>query len=294
MEWDGYARSGNNLTYQVTVDEVPGVCNADLDNQATLHMDPNGDGLNTIDELSDDANRNDGIDSDDDNGSDNAGLDDDDPTRIHVDCSTISIVKNVISDDGRTVSISDFGIEVGSETVVFDTGTPPADTVTYTSNTLVVPVGTYTLTELDVPNYTEGAWSCTAGTGLINTFNAGSITLATGDVSVCSIDNDDDPMQADLSILKTDGISTYTPGEPFSYTITIDNGGPDGADGAVFADSLPPWAIGATWTCFASAGAICLNASGMGSINEIIPALPDGGQVVYVVNGNYSTDMTDY
>ena len=70
--------------------------------------------------------------------------------------------------------------------------------------------------------------------------------------------------------------------------------GPDGADGAVFADSLPPWAIGATWTCFASAGAICLNASGMGSINEIIPALPDGGQVVYVVNGNYSTDMTDY
>jgi len=62
------------LTYQVTIDSAFGVCNTDLENQATLHMDPNGDGVNSIDEISDDPSRNDGIDTDMDNGSDNAAL----------------------------------------------------------------------------------------------------------------------------------------------------------------------------------------------------------------------------
>ena len=59
-------------------------------------------------------------------------------------------------------------------------------------------------------------------------------------------------------------------------------------------DNLPAWAVGATWNCSATGGAVCSSASGSGSLNETIATFPDGGQVVYTISGTYSTDMSVY
>ena len=102
---------------------------------------------------------------------------------------------------------------------------------------------------------------------------------------------------AEISISKDDGESTYTPGENFTYTITVTNNGPDAADGTMVADTLPTWAWAITpmWTCTASGSAVCRDgASGSGDISQTIDTFPNGGQLVYTVSGTYSTVMTDY
>ena len=53
---------------------------------------------------------------------------------------------------------------------------------------------------------------------------------------------------ADLAIAKTDGSTTYTPGNGITYTITVTNNGPSDAVGATVADSIPSTITGVTWT----------------------------------------------
>ena len=74
------------------------------------------------------------------------------------------------------------------------------DTFIYTSDTLMLPAGTYTLGETDLPGYTPTAWTCSNGDG--GAFDAGSVTIETGDEPVtCSITNDD--IAPTLTLLKT-------------------------------------------------------------------------------------------
>jgi uncharacterized repeat protein (TIGR01451 family) len=67
-----------------------------------------------------------------------------------------------------------------------------------------------------------------------------------------------------VSITKSDGNATYTPGAAVTYTITVTNTGPSGVNGAGMSDVLPK---GVTttgpWTCTPlSGGASCSTASG--------------------------------
>ena len=222
LAWNGSVDPGQSitLTYQVVIDSIVAVCNADLDNQATLHMDPNGDGLNTIDELSDDPTRNDGIDTDMDNGSDNLGLDDDDPTRVSVSCAALQLVKNVINDNGGSASVTGFNLSTDAGSLTFTSTPPVLNTTTYTSNQLIVPIGSYDLIEADFFGYTEGAWSCNGGTGLVSAFNAGSITLANGDDVICSISNDDVAPQ--LTIIKDPTNDNGGNADPDDFLLTVD------------------------------------------------------------------------
>ena len=52
---------------------------------------------------------------------------------------------------------------------------------------------------------------------------------------------------ADLSITKTDGVTTATPGGSTTYTITASNAGPSNAPGSTVADTFPA-ALTCTWT----------------------------------------------
>ncbi|MGD8750619.1 MAG: DUF11 domain-containing protein [Anaerolineales bacterium] len=45
--------------------------------------------------------------------------------------------------------------------------------------------------------------------------------------------------QADLSLTKVDALDPVTVGEPITYTLTVDNSGPDAAQGVVLTDTLP-------------------------------------------------------
>ena len=87
------------------------------------------------------------------------------------------------------------------------------------------------------------------------------------------------------------GISKLGPtsvqvGQSISYTIAITNTGPADGAGSVFTDSVPAAINNVTWSCIASAGAICPSASGAGNvISQTIATLPVGGQLSYLVTG---------
>lgn len=113
----------------------------------------------------------------------------------------IVVVKQVINDDGGASGLNDFAVASSAGTLNFDTGVAAGATTTYTADTLYVPPGTYTLTELDFDGYTEGAWSCSVGTVGSSAFDAGSVTLAFGEQTVCTIVNDD--IAPTLTLAKT-------------------------------------------------------------------------------------------
>ncbi|HXU46805.1 MAG TPA: hypothetical protein VN783_14855, partial [Thermoanaerobaculia bacterium] len=97
-----------------------------------------------------------------------------------------------------------------------------------------------------------------------------------------------DELVADLSITKTDGVTTATPGGSVTYTITASNAGPAGTTGTV-ADTFPA-ALTCTWTCVGAGGGTC-TASGSGNISDPV-TLPSGGSVTYTASCTISASAT--
>ncbi len=58
--------------------------------------------------------------------------------------------------------------------------------------------------------------------------------------------------QTDLSLVKDDGVTFYTPGGTLTYTITVSNNGPSDVTGAQVMDIRPAQITDWTWTCVAS------------------------------------------
>lgn len=92
---------------------------------------------------------------------------------------------------------------------------------------------------------------------------------------------------ADLTISKTDGSLTATPGAPISYTLVVTNNGPFAVTGATVTDTLPATITGVTWTCVASAGNAC-PASGSGNISTSAVNLMKSGTATFTVSGTVS------
>ena len=95
---------------------------------------------------------------------------------------------------------------------------------------------------------------------------------------------------ADLSITKTDGRTTYTPGAAVTYTIVASNAGPNAVTGAAVADTLPAAITGATWTVVYAGGASG-PASGSGDIAAAVN-LPVGASASFTVTGTVAADAT--
>jgi uncharacterized repeat protein (TIGR01451 family) len=81
---------------------------------------------------------------------------------------------------------------------------------------------------------------------------------------------------ADLGITKTDGQTSYRPGETLTYTIVVSNAGPDAATGATVTDTFPSDLTTISWTCVATPGSACGSASGTGDINTTVNLLVSG------------------
>jgi uncharacterized repeat protein (TIGR01451 family) len=94
---------------------------------------------------------------------------------------------------------------------------------------------------------------------------------------------------ADLSITKTDGVTTATPGGSTTYTITASNAGPSDAPGSTVADTFPA-SLTCSWTCVGAGGGTC-TASGSGNINDTVN-LPSGGSVTYTASCTISAAAT--
>ena len=96
---------------------------------------------------------------------------------------------------------------------------------------------------------------------------------------------------ADLSITKSDGVTSVAPGGAVHYTIVAGNLGPDAAGAAAVADTVPASLGSVTWTCTASAGSTCGAASGSGSI-ATTATLAAGGTATFLLNGTLGAAAT--
>ena len=102
-------------------------------------------------------------------------------------------------------------------------------------------------------------------------------------------DTDTLAAQADLTITKTDGVTTATPGGSTTYTITASNAGPSNASGSTVSDTFPA-SLTCTWTCVGAGGGTC-TASGASNINDTAN-LPSGGSVTYTASCTISAAAT--
>jgi large repetitive protein len=104
---------------------------------------------------------------------------------------------------------------------------------------------------------------------------------------------DTDPLtpRADLSILKTDGQTSSTPGTPITYTIVVSNAGPSAVTGASVQDIFPAELLGPSYVSLASGGATGNTVSGSGNINDTVN-MPVGSQILYIVSATVSPSAT--
>ncbi len=150
---------------------------------------------------------------------------------------TVTLVKEVINDNGGTAGENDFGLEVGGSSV------NSGDTTTVDANTPIV------LSEDGLVDY---SFVSISGDRQCPVDNGGTVTLNEGENITCTITNDDDP--AHLTLVKT---------------VTNDNGGTaQEADWTLSADGPTPIS-GTTGTAnvtnaTVSAGTYTLSESGPG------------------------------
>jgi len=108
---------------------------------------------------------------------------------------TLTLAKTVVNDDGGDLAIADFEISIDSTIVANGVANP------VTANAVI------TISELDLPGYTEGTWECADTTGLTAVLpTAGVATgetleLKQGSEVVCEITNDD--IAPTLTLAKT-------------------------------------------------------------------------------------------
>ena len=97
-------------------------------------------------------------------------------------------------------------------------------------------------------------------------------------------------LQADLSITKSDGQTSATPGQLVTYEIVVANAGPDPVTGALVTDGLPMALTHAAWSCVGSGGGACTR-SGSGGISDSV-ALPVAATVTYSLTATVAAAAT--
>jgi len=216
--------------------------------------------------------------------------------------ATLQLVKDLqpTSDTGRfNLSITYNGNTVGSASNVGNNGA--------TAAIITVPGGSYALAEAAAAGTTltryASTWQCIdQNNTVVSSGSGGSFTLqapamtATATTLVCRITNR--TRQADLSITKSDGSGTYTPGGTATYTLQVVNNGPDAVTNATVTDTLPNGTtLRGAWTCSATSGSTCAAASGGavgGDAVNVGVNLVNGGQATISVPVSFSNNPGAY
>ena len=126
-----------------------------------------------------------------------------------------------------------------------------------------------------------GTVSTTATGSLVNTATVVS-PAGTGDpvpTNNSATDTTDLTPLVDLSITKTDGRTSATPGTTTQYTVTVVNAGPAAATGATVSDTPPP-ALTCSWTCTPSGGATCSAGPMVGNLADTV-TIPATARVTF-------------
>ncbi len=156
------------------------------------------------------------------------------------------------------------------------------------------PVGTITLSSgasscnVSVPSPSPGcelSWSTLGAQTVSASFSSGdghhlgSSSSGTGDAPTLVF------ALADVQVSKSDGESTYQPGDLLVYTVQVRNSGPDNASQVRIQDLQPLGLASTQWSCDASGGASCTPASGNGDLDVTLATVPVGALLNYTYYG---------
>jgi uncharacterized repeat protein (TIGR01451 family) len=99
---------------------------------------------------------------------------------------------------------------------------------------------------------------------------------------------------ADLSITKTDNVSSVTAGSLVTYTIVVTNNGPAAVTGALVNDTMPAALTNVSWTCSAPGSASCGGGTGSGNINRAVNLGNTNGNrtITFTVSGTVLSTAT--
>jgi len=170
-------------------------------------------------------------------------------------------------------------------------GTAGGNTVTYAAGGTIPASGSCTITA-NVTSGVAGSYLNTIPTGALQTDKGNNANPASDTLTVAT------PV-VDLSITKTDGVTSVNAGGTTTYTIAVSNAGPSEVTGAVVAD-IPPSGLSFTgWTCAVttpgSGGSVttaCGAASGGAGNLNTTANLKVGATVTYTVNAAVSGSAT--
>ena len=108
------------------------------------------------------------------------------------------------------------------------------------------------------------------------------VKLASGEYNA-SVDAGVVAVASDLSITKSDGVTSVVPGQSITYTIVAKNTGSASALNALVSDAISSDLTNVTWTSVAAGGASGNLASGSGSISDYVNLTP-GSTITYTVS----------
>jgi uncharacterized repeat protein (TIGR01451 family) len=157
------------------------------------------------------------------------------------------------------------------------TSAPGSTVVSYTGGT--VSAGASCTVSLDVTSINEGVYVNTSGDLTSSSGNSGP---ATDTLTV--------NRSVSISVTKTDGVTSATPGGTLTYTLSVANSGPSTDLGVGFVDSFPIELENCVYTSVAAGGASG-NTNGAGDINDLL-VMPAGSSVTYTVDCDIAPDAT--
>ena len=93
-------------------------------------------------------------------------------------------------------------------------------------------------------------------------------------------------MSTNLSITKTNAVGTVTAGSTTIYTITVNNNGPNSADGAVVTDPIAAGLNCTAVSCSAGGGATCPASPTISGLQAglAVPVFPASSSLVFLVD----------
>ncbi len=278
----------STITYQVTV-VIPSSASGTLTNTVTVtHLEDT------------DSSDNQATDTDTQNSQVNLSVSKDDGVTQYVPGSTVTytiIVTNAGPSDALGVSVSD-----PKPSPITSWEWTCSTTGGATCNGSGGPISTDFTDTVDMPAGSTITYTVTANIASSATGDLGNTVTVTPPAGVTETDDTDNQdtdtdssnPQANLSIVKDDGVTVVAPGSVITYTITVSNAGPSDAVGAQVSDTRPPQIASWTWVCAGSSG----GASGCDGDNTN-PAvftdtvnLPAGSSITYQVTATVADDAS--
>ncbi|MBL0140682.1 MAG: DUF11 domain-containing protein [Betaproteobacteria bacterium] len=187
----------------------------------------------------------------------------------------IAITVTSVTDNYPGVVVT-AGTPATSTTCAGGAVTNSATSVTLTGGT--VPANGSCTFQINVSAPTQGSYTNTIPVGALTTSGGFNTVAASATLTV-------DPV-ADVLVVKTAPAAVGS-GQLLSYTINVVNNGPDAANGAQVADTVPAQVTGVSASCgAATGGAVCgaVNVAG-NVVTSTITTLPAGASVTFTVSG---------